>query len=221
MLARVRAAPASGELLERRLVDVRRRLLEDYGLRLDRADLERIEYVHRAFFEAGLDLRFSTIGRPSLRYPTFEAILLETDLRGRYRNYLSSDALFERLRRFQQENRLIPIVGDFAGGHALQAAARLLEGKGLEVSVFYASNVEFYLFGTPGWAAWVDNVGAFPFTDDAVFIRSYFPSFGRRHPQNVPGHRPTSLIQPVRGFLDDAASGRLRSYWDLVAGHVD
>jgi hypothetical protein len=52
-----------------------------------------------------------------------------------------------------------------------------------------------------------------------VFIRAYFPTYGIRHPQNVVGHRPTTLIQGVGGFLADADSGRLRSYWDVVSRH--
>jgi hypothetical protein len=143
--------------------------------------------------------------------------MLETGLDGAYQSYLSSEALFDRLQQFQRENRLIPIVGDFAGDEALKAAASFFENNGIAVSVFYASNVEFYLFGTSGWESYLDNVRAFRFSGDAVFIRAYFPTYGIPHPQNVPGHRPTTLIQSVQGFLDDAGTGRLRTYWDLVS----
>ena len=192
-------------------------LVEDYGIELTPEDTERIEYVHRSFVEAGIGVRFSSFGRSSIRYPSFTELMLETDPDGAYQSYLSSDALFDRLQQFQLENRLIPIVGDFAGDKALKAAASFLDDNGLPVSVFYTSNVEFYLFGTLDWESYLDNVRAFPFADDAVFIRSYFPTYGIRHPQNVPGHRPTTLIQSVQGFLDDATTGRLQSYWDLVS----
>lgn len=217
ILDRVASFRFDSELLEQDLVEVPRVLVEDYGIVLTVVDRQRIEYVHRSFAEAGIDVRFSTFGRSSIRYPTFTELMLETDLDGAYQSYLSSDELFGRLQQFQRENRLIPIVGDFAGDKALNAAASFLADNGLPVSVFYASNVEFYLFGTSGWESYLDNVRAFSFSDDAVFIRSYFPTYGIRHPQNVSGHRPTTLIQSVQGFLDDASTGRLRSYWDLVS----
>ena len=220
MLFAVRTASPDPGLFDRNLENVIRVLGEDYELSLSGLDLERIEYVYRSFFEAGLGMRFSTLGRPRPGYPTFEELIRETDVDGQFQNYLSDDTLFSRLQQFQRENRIIPIVGDFAGPHALQAAVAYVEAQGLAVSVFYTSNVEFYLFDLPEWSDYVANVRAFEFTDDAVFIRSYFPTFGRPHPQNLPGHRPTSLIQHVAGFLDDARDGRHQSYWDIVARNL-
>jgi hypothetical protein len=120
------------------------------------------------------------------------------------------------LKKFQAENRLIPMVGDFAGSHALRAVAAFLKANSLRVSTFYASNVEFYLFGGSGWSRYVANVHALPISDDAVFIRSYFPTYGRRHPLNVPGHRATSMVQRIARFLDDYDARRLDTYWDVV-----
>ena len=220
MLSDVRTASPDSELFSANLRNINRVLLEDYGLSLALLDLERIAHVYRSFFEAGLGIRFFTLGRPSPGYPTFEELIRETDVNGEFQNYLSDDLLFARLQQFQRENRLIPIVGDFAGPRALGAVADYLGQQGLEVSVFYASNVEYYLFGFPGWPDYVANIRAFRFTDDAVFIRSYFPTFGRPHPQNIPGYRPTSLIQNVQGFLDDARDRRHQSYWDVVARNL-
>ncbi len=216
MLSDVRRAPPDPELFGENLENINWVLLEDYELSLTALDLDKIEYVYRAFFDAGLGMRFSTLGRPSLGYPTFDELIRETDREDQFQNYLSDDILFSRLQRLQRENRIIPIVGDFGGSHALQATAEYLREQDLEVSVFYTSNVEFYLFDLPRWPDYVLNVRAFGFADDAVFIRSYFPTFGRLHPQNLPGHRPTSLIQHVGGFLDDARAGRHQSYWDVV-----
>src|SRR5262249_5790623 len=153
-------------------------------------------------------LRFSSIGRNNaLNYPTLEEMLLETDRQGRQRSYLSSEELFQQLKRFEAENRLIPIVGDFAGPHALKALGAFLKANGLRVSSFYTSNVEFYLFSTPAWSRYVANVRSLPLADDAVFIRSYFGN-GRRHPLNMSGHRSTSLIKPIVPFLADYDSRR-------------
>jgi len=180
------------------------------------SDLKKIDYVYRAFWEDGLDLRFSSIGRNNaLNYPTLQEMVLETDRQGRHQSYLSSEELFQQLKKFEGENRLIPIVGDFTGPHAFTAVGAFLKANGLHVSSFYTSNVEFYLFGTPGWSRFVANVRSLPLADDAIFIRSYFGN-GRRHPLNMSGHRSTSLIKPIMPFLADYDARRILDYWDIV-----
>jgi hypothetical protein len=142
-------------------------------------------------------------------------MLLETDRQGRQQSYLSSEERFQQLKKFEAENRLIPIVGDFAGPIALKNVGAFLKENGLRVSMFYTSNVEFYLFGTPAWSRFIANLRSLPLADDAVFIRSYFGN-GRRHPLNMPGHRATSLIKPLGSFLAEYDARRVDEYWDLV-----
>ena len=151
-----------------------------------------------------------------MMYPTFEEMLLESDRQGRHQNYLSSEELFRWMKEFEAENRLIPIVGDFAGSHALKTVGAFLKTNGLHVSTFYTSNVEFYLFGRPTWARYVANLRTLPVADDSVFIRSYFPTYGRQHPLNMPGHRSTSLVSPIVPFLNAYDARRILDYWDVV-----
>jgi hypothetical protein len=217
ILRAIRSAPTSDEIFRRDLDEVKSVLRNKHRLKLSAEDFKRIEYVYRTFWQEGLDLRFSTIGRASFqRYPTFEELLLETDRAGRLQNYLSSEELFQWLKAFQSENRLIPIVGDFAGSHAFKTLAGFLKQNGLQVSSFYTSNVEFYLFGRPSWIAFMENVRALPITDDAVFIRAYFSTYGRSHPLNVPGHRSTSLVHAIGPFVADYDAGRIPTYWEVV-----
>ena len=165
----------------------------------------------------GLDLRFSSIGRGNaLNYPTYASLMLQTDEIGQEQNYLVTDELFQWMKRFQAENRLIPAVGDFSGSKAFKTIAGFLKSQGQQVSTFYTSNVEFYLFGRPAWTGYMENVRALPIASDAVFIRAYFSTYGRSHPLNVPGHRPTTLVQEITPFLEDFAEGRIRTYWDVV-----
>jgi len=215
LLAAVRRSPSSEKLFQKNFATVKEILLEKYKLKLDYDDLTRIQYVYRTFWQEGLDLRFSSLGRGNaLNYPTFEEMLVETDRQGRQQNFLASEELFQWLKKFQAANRLIPIVGDFAGPHALRAVAAFLKTNGLRLSIFYTSNVEFYLYGRSTWARYVANLRAFPVADDSVFIRAYFPTYGRQHPMNLPGHRSTSLVQPLPKFLEQ--SGTFSSYWDVV-----
>src|SRR5688572_28836770 len=217
LLRGIRTARATDERFRSNMTAVRNRLLQLYGLKLTAEDLRKIEYVYRTLYEEGLDLRFESIGRNNAsNYPTFESLLLQTDRSGTEQGYLSSEELFQWMKRFQSENRLIPIVGDFAGPRAFKAVAGFLQKNGLMVSAFYTSNVEYYLFDGSQWRPYVANVRGLPITEDAVFIRAYFANAAGTHPQSVSGHRSTTLIQPVRDFLRDETAGRLQSYWDVV-----
>jgi hypothetical protein len=217
ILAAVRDASTSEALFNRNMAAVKNTLLQKYKLKLSADDLDKIKVVYQTFWQEGLGLRFSSIGRNNAaQYPTLAEMFLETSRSGKLENFAASEEQFQWLKKFEAENRLIPIVGDFAGTHALRTVATFLKTNGLRVSTFYTSNVEFYLFGAGGWERFVANVHALPLDDDAVFIRSYFPTYGLRHPLNMPGHRSTSLVQPIARFLADVDGHRLSTYWDVV-----
>ncbi len=62
-----------------------------YGIPLTPAELETIDHIHQAFFEAGLELQFTSLGRaPRPYYPTLRSLLLEHDLAGKQLSYLAT-----------------------------------------------------------------------------------------------------------------------------------
>jgi len=225
ILQAVKESRTSEDLFRKNNAAIKSLLVDRYRLKLSPGDLSKIEYVYRTFWHEGLELRFSSIGRNNaLNYPTLEEMLLETDRQGRQQSYLSSEELFQQLKKFEAENRLIPIVGDFAGPRAFKTVGAFLKANGQHVSTFYTSNVEFYLFSSSdwrylfsssNWARFVGNVRSLPFSNDAVFIRAYFGN-GRPHPLNMRGHRSTSLVKPVGPFLADYDVGKIAEYWDIV-----
>jgi hypothetical protein len=215
LLNAVRRTPTSDGRYRSNIAAIRQRLTT-YGLKLSAEDMRKIEYVAHTFWEEGLDLRFSSIGRNNAaNYPTFQSLLLQADRTGKLQGYLATEDLFLWMKKFEAENRLIPIVGDFAGPKAFKAVGAFLRKNGLLVSTFYTSNVEYYLFEDGKWGRYIENVRALPVTTDAVFIRAYFGN-GAQHPQNVPGHRSTSLVHSLPEMLRDQSAGRIRSYWDVV-----
>jgi hypothetical protein len=217
ILKAVRAAPSSEATFQKQLQAVKTILDKKYNLALSRDDWSKIEYTYRTFWKENLDLRFSSIGRfNASQYPTFESMLTETDLDGHLHNYLSSDELFAWIKKFEANNLLIPIVGDFGGAHAFRAISQFLKENQLQVSAFYTSNVEFYLFGTPSWTAFMKNVHLLPVSNDSVFIRSYFATAGPPHPLHVPGYRSTSLVHAIPPFLKDYDAGKITTYWSVV-----
>lgn len=188
-----------------------------YGIPLDAADHATIRRFHRTFMEAGLSLRFTSFGRPPRPYyPTYRQLLLETDADGEPASYMVSSDRYRVVRDLHLANRIVPVVGDLAGDHALDELASVLRAWGIPVSAFYASNVEFYLWRAGTFDAWARNLAALPATQEAVLIRSYFPNFGAPHPSSLPGYYATQTLQPLAAFRAAVAEGGFTSYLDLV-----
>lgn len=210
-------AADAGQVLKERLQQTIRR----FGVPLSAGDLETLERFHRAFIEAGLSLRFQTLGRASrAAYPTYRDLVLETDRSGKRWSFLASEDSYEFVRSLEGQDLVIPVVGDLSGAHAVRAVADLLADRGERLSAFYVSNVEDYLFRSGSFGAFVENLRRLPRSDQSVIIRSIFD--GSAGPRGMlPGYLSTSVVQPVNRLLSDFSSGKYRSYWDLVSVGFD
>jgi hypothetical protein len=209
----VKSAAPDEAYFHERLALVESELRAHADLALTESDFEEIRQIHREFFNQGLSIKYDSWR--SFFFPSFEEFLLETDLEGRHRNWLASTRDFEYVRRMEIENRIIPIVGDFAGEQAFARLGRLLESKGAIVSAFYLSNVEFYLFRQRKWPDFVANVEKLPTDERSVFIRAY-ANLHRPHPKMVDDHITVSLVQNIHAFLRNARAGRYKNLWDVV-----
>ena len=215
LLDQIEAAPRDEKLIESTVQEVRQ-YLGRLPLHLSAADFERIEYIERAFLDAGPRLKFSSFRRsPNPQYPTYRELLLEMDASGTPGNYLATEERFQVIRQMHRENRIIPVVGDLSGPVALAQIARELRARNLRVNAFYVSNVEFYLFDTPRWDRYVRNFCALPWTENAVIIRSISNNW-RSHPARIPGYYMTTVLQRCASFLLNENSGRNATYWDVV-----
>jgi hypothetical protein len=174
-LARYLERPAQGaaslELTSRRL----ERVMRAFGVPLSSDDIAKVRGFHRRFVEDGLGLRFQTTGRlPQSHYPTYGDLLRGTDGAGHQRNYLAAEESFQFVKSMQARDRIIPVVGDLSGSKALAGIARTLLAEKQLLSVFYASNVEFYLERSGSYPRFLANLARLPHTTDAVVIRSIF-----------------------------------------------
>ena len=156
-----------------------RSAIMEFGVPVSAADLDRIDRFHRTFIAAGLDLRFQTHGRPARPYyPTFRDLLLARDSTGATWNYLAQEDAFQFVKSLQARHRVIPVVGDVGGTHAMRAIAAAIERKGHHVSAFYLSNVENYVYRDERAARFVENMRRLPHDDRSVMIRSLFTMDG-------------------------------------------
>src|SRR6476469_88820 len=192
-----------------------------YGVPVTPAEVETIGHIQQAFFDAGLDLKFTSLGRaPREYYPNLRKLLLERDLTGKQLSYLASEDDFQYLKSLEARNLVIPVVGNLAGPHALREIGRVLTERGEKLSVLYVSNVEFYLMREGSFDIFAASVQTLPYNARSVIIRSYFGGgFYGSHPQSVPGYFSTQLLQTVDSFAAEVARGGYTTYMDLVSKH--
>ena len=85
----------------------------------------------------------------------------------------------------------------------------------MSLSLFYVSNVEFYLASNGKFHLFSSNVGSLPINGSSLLLRTVF-RYGTAHPETAPGSNVTPLIQSVEAFLRHNSQTRYRSYYDLV-----
>jgi hypothetical protein len=125
--------------------------------------------------------------------------VLERDPEAKFGNYLNSEADFQFVKQMHSRNLIVPVVGDFAGPKALRKVGQYLKGLGETVSVFYVSNVEFYLIRNGVFDRFAENVQELPLSDQSLFIRAYF-----RFPQSAVKYVSATLLQQPNDSLRTA-----------------
>src|SRR5688572_1350328 len=207
-------------MFQKNLTDVLNRLVKRHGFPLSTEDRRTIEYVYRAFFSEGPDLRYSfprqQVG--ARWFPTYGELMTATDLSGQGHSYVATEENFRVLREFQRNNLLVPIVGDFGGDKAIRAVGQYLREQQATANYFYTSNVEQYLFQNDAWQRYYTNVSTLPVDHNSTFIRAYF-NMGFRFPPGIitPDLHSVQLLDPMASLLAAFRAGEFRSYDELVA----
>jgi hypothetical protein len=205
LFAAFAAVPASEELARTTLDAVLDRLKRGHGFPLSGDDERGIGVTYRALYKGGPDLRGDFGAGPWI--PSYAELMRQSDWDGNNHSYLGSEENFLALKRYETSNLIVPIVGDFAGEHAIRAIAGYLKERQAIVTTFYASNVEEYLFKSGSWKAFIKNVAMLPVNDRSMFVRSYFT-------HTDAGLR--TLLDSIPGVLNAFASGNLQTYTDVV-----
>ena len=209
-------AQSDAKLFEKTLNNVRKDV-QSYGLSLSASDLETIVKIQRAFYGAGLEIRYSSYHRPPRSiYPTYRDLLLEADLAGRQQNYFASEDDFQFLKKLEEQDLIVPAVGDLSGPQAVKAIGQYIAEQKEKVSAFYVSNVEFYLARQGTFDKFVENLKSLPIDNRSVMIRSYFNYYAPSHPQAEPNHFSTQLLQRIEDLLKQCATGECDNYNDIV-----
>jgi hypothetical protein len=207
---------SDAKLFEKTSKDIRQDI-QKFGIPLTQTDLETIGKVQHAFFSAGLDIRYSSYHRPPRSiYPPYRELLLETDLGGQQQNYFNSEDDFQFIKRLEDQDLIVPVVGDLSGPQAMKAIGQYVAEIKEHVSAFYVSNVEFYLQRQGTFDKFAENLKSLPIDNRSVIIRSYFNYYAPAHPQAEPNHFSTQLMERIDDLLKQCASGECESYNDIV-----
>jgi hypothetical protein len=210
------ATQSDTSLFEKTLRSVKEEV-QRFGFSLSASDLDAIAKIQRAFFTAGLDIRYSSHHRPPRSlYPTYRDLMIETDLAGNQANYLGSEEDFQFLKRLEDQDLVVPVVGDLSGSQAMKNIGQYVSEIKEKVSAFYVSNVEFYLQRQGTYDRFYANVRGLPYDSRSVIIRSYFNYYAPPHPQAEPNHFSTQLMERLEDLLRQCAAGECESYQDIV-----
>jgi hypothetical protein len=215
--------PTSEELYRENVRAIHRQLTAVHGFPLSEEDWDQLESIYFAFFWDGPSIRYSMGagfgrwgGRGFNGFPSYEDLAMQTDWEGTFRSYLANDQYYQAIRTLEQRNLIVPVVGNFAGPKALRGVGRYIREHGSNVSAFYVSNVEQYLFQDGLFPAFAENVATLPVTERSTFIRSVSSRFGYLGLYLGPDGR-ASALDPIAPFVRDFHSGRIRSYFDVNA----
>ena len=207
------------DLYKQNVRAVTNHLVRTHGFALSVEDQEQLESIYFAFFWEGPGLRYSTtqgFGGRGGNFPTYQDLMVQTDVGGVARGYLASEVRFRVLKSMQERNLIVPVVGNFAGPKALRAIGRYVRTRGASVTAFYVSNVEQYLFQDGLFGQFAANVATLPLDRSSVFIRSVSTRYGFMGDLLGPDGR-ASALDPMQAFVRDFAAGRIRTYPDVNA----
>ena len=191
------------------------RLSVGHKLPLTEKDKSDIGRILNAFRTTG---PYTLRGQGDNTNPTYAQLMTATDLNGRNQSYLASDQNYRTVQKLEQQNLIVPLVGDFAGSKTLAAIGQFLRDHNATANFFYVSNVERYLFEQGDDAKkFYGNVSSLPLDSTSVFIRSITSDISRR--LGIPISENTakwrSYVSPISANLKSFTDGRITTYRDL------
>ena len=214
ILAAVYAQPASREIYNRTLAAINAHLTKTHGFALPDDQLKHLEEIFATFFAYGPGITYQNGpgGRGRSQFPTYWDMQVTDDGRGRNLAYLQSEELFQRIKRMEEANLIVPVIGNFGGPKAIRAVGAWVREHGATVTTFYTSNVEQYLFQDNIWREYYTNVATLPLDGSSRFIRSAF---------NMGGFgggavRSAQLTCGIQELLTAFNAGKINSYYDVL-----
>ena len=151
-------------LYSRNMRAIVNQLTKVHQFQLSSADILRMQHIFNS--------TTTNAGRRITKEPTYAELMKAADQGGFEHSFLATEEAFAYMKTFEAENRLVPVMGDFAGPKALRAVGKYLSDQGAVVSAFYMSNVEEYLKQDGKQKTFCANAATLPIDETSTFIRS-------------------------------------------------
>ncbi len=209
LVAAFTSVPLDRERLHASIDDVRA-VLRPFDL-LNDEDWRLLATIQSRLAGPGLEARFLALKM----YPTLGQLIRTPDREGGPAHWLATEASYQVVRGLQLGDRLLPIVGDFGGEGRLKKLRSWLVEHQQEISVFYISDVEFFLLRNARFETYVEALSSLPWHGQAVLIRSSTREI--KHPERFGGDSTTTIVRRVSTFLKAAHSGKIQTVDDLFA----
>ena len=145
------------------------RLVDTHGFPLSAADIQFIDHALQAFYSDGPDIHYGRLLPRDAAGPSYRALMVSRDTGGESRSYLATEEGFAFVKDLHTRNRIVPIVGDFSGPHAIRRTGDYVREHRAIVGAFYGSNVEVYL-NRGEVAAYCANLATLPYGSRASYI---------------------------------------------------
>jgi hypothetical protein len=201
--------PGDRSLFDRNAARIIEHLTADHKFDLSVEDRSNIRYVYNTFFQHGPDLDYTVGGFFGFDSPpTYADLMTADDGQGNMRSFLADEESFQKVKRMQTDNLIVPVVGDFGGPKAIREVGRYLAAHQARVAAFYLSNVERYLFTTPeAWRRFYVNVAILPYDGQSTFIRSIFDA----------SYGSVNKLSTFQEIMTAFSESRIGAYADVIA----
>ena len=171
LFAAYEAVRPVAELYEQNARLVRGRLVDTHRFPLSEEDVAWIAHALQVFYSDGPDIHYGRSLARDAAGPSYRALMTATDVGGISRSYLATEEGFAFVKDLHAKNAIVPIVGDFAGPHAIRRTGDYVRQHGETVEAFYGSNVEVYL-NRGQLTAFCENLATLPYASRTWFIDS-------------------------------------------------
>jgi hypothetical protein len=203
------------QLLRQNLQAIKDRLMKDRHFPLTAEDQASIDNIYRTICEAGPGPAGG--GRGGANYAE---LMMATDEKGVAHSYLAVEENFRFVQDMEKRNRIVPLVGDFAGTKAIRAVAKYLTDHGATVSTFYTSNVEQYLFQqADDWRHYYSNVATLPLDASSTFLRSShfaYTADAQPRPRQFTGTNYVMLLGSIADLVKAFNEGHIQNYDQVI-----
>jgi hypothetical protein len=184
---------------ERNEGDIYHVLVHDHGFTLSRTDLGAIDYVYRAFYSAGPDIRYS-FGRGSgwQPFPSYRDLMVEHDSDGVQRSYVATDVHHATVSVFYTSNVEQYLFRDTAWQHFYDnVAAMPIDSHSTFIRAYFNNAGGRYRMPPP------DPNNGGPSLPPTGFFQPIGP-------------RSVTLLNPISLLLAAYSEGHVNTYLDVV-----